>query len=552
MLGRASLGSIDRYLIVTVLIALIFCLFGIQWGRVEDWHPDEMVFSRVPFDDFSIRPVDYLKPSFHTYFSLIVRIPVKVAVTLFHLPQPLADSIDLIAARLLTVLLFIGSIVLVYLISKRSFGLFPARFLALILSTSAGFIAFSHFLTVDIPVTFWMLLALYFSLNLLNERKTLNYILAGFFTGIATATKYNGLGIGISIVVAHLLSMDHLSWKNIHDWKNAIFNRNIFISLLMILVGFLLGNPYILVDVRRFVSDFLYSYLVTPVYSGVTTGHNYSGFFLHIGELIGFPALLLFSIGFLFSVYVLVFRKQIVDQTKVLWVLLSAFLLYYFMFGSFPRLETRFVLPIVPVFLLISGPLIRKISQNKPIMLVLLIGLVSYNLFCSYYVGKLFLTDPRMEAQEWVRDHIPTGSSIESSPYVPKWNNFDGVKLQDIRMPSVSGRNRLFQESLRSNSWLIAALTYREVESQNDINWFTDEQLLIRKPEYLAIDSLYYDRFQGNKYYPSIEKFFVDLLAEKASYHIIFQKETKEVPIWMYPHKIDVLGNKLTILEIDH
>jgi 4-amino-4-deoxy-L-arabinose transferase-like glycosyltransferase len=95
----------------------------------------------------------------------------------------------------------------------KSFGIFSARIVALVFATSAGFIAYSHFLTSDIPVMFWMLLAFYFSINILTRAKLSDYLLAGFFTGIATATKYNGLAIGISIAVAHFLSCSSNSWK---------------------------------------------------------------------------------------------------------------------------------------------------------------------------------------------------------------------------------------------------------------------------------------------------------------------------------------------------
>ena len=97
---------------------------------------------------------------------------------------------------MLTVALFLLQIGLVYAITGRFFGLFAARILALAYGTSAGIIAFSHFLTADIPLTTWMLAAFYFAQNVLLRGRLLDYVMAGALTGIAAATKYNGLAIG--------------------------------------------------------------------------------------------------------------------------------------------------------------------------------------------------------------------------------------------------------------------------------------------------------------------------------------------------------------------
>src|SRR5262245_19640683 len=204
-LVKKEIFKVDKVLAIALIVSFIFCLHGITSKHM---HPDQMAFlplfneGKLPFD-----PGWFERPPFHTYFNYFQSVlPFSMIDKVLNLPPDLLELTRRVWSKLLTAFLFLGSIILVFKITNSSFGLFPARLVALVFATSAGFIAYSHFLTADIPVMFWMLVAFYFSHNILFERKVSNYILAGFFTGIATATKYNGLAIGITIVVAHLLS----------------------------------------------------------------------------------------------------------------------------------------------------------------------------------------------------------------------------------------------------------------------------------------------------------------------------------------------------------
>ena len=488
----------------------------------------------------------FLKPPFHGYFNFFLSyLPLKLIENWFNLaPNSLsAGEFILIWSRFLTIFLFLGSIVLVFQITKRFFGYFSARIITLLFASSAGFISYTHFLTADIPVTFWMLLAFYFSQSIYLKSKIFDYILAGFFTGIATATKYNALAMGMTIVVAHLLSFNYV------DVRKIIFSKKLFLGLFMICAGFLFGNPFALLDRHKFLSDFWYNYLTTPIYEGISTGNSYWKFFLYFQELIGLPSLIIFSIGILSSLYLTLIVKEKDTDIKPILLLLSVCLLYYWKFGSFPRLEVRFVLPIVPFWLIMSGPFWNKVKPNKLFVLSILIILIGYNTICSLHVGKRFLEDPRMSAQIWVEKNVPQLSSIESSSYTPTWNALPKVKLKDERFPWISGRNKLFQEAFKNNPDILKLIKVHENQREN-IKWYSTENLLKRNPKYVAIDSLYYERFLQNKnearLYPELNQFFKNLLEEKY-YKIVFEQESKTFPSWIYPQNIDFLKNKIII-----
>jgi hypothetical protein len=394
---------------------------------------------------------------------------------------------------------------------------------------------------------FWMIVAFYFTQNILLKRNKFDYIFAGLFTGIATATKYNGLAVGIAIVVAHCLSFNAPSARL---WKEIFLNKKLFLGLAMVIVGFLLANPFALIDYSAFLSDFVYNYKVTPVYYEIVTGHSYWKFFLRCMQVIGLPSLIIFSVASLFSLYHCVVVKDAPLNRKFLFLVLSVCVVYYCKFGSFPRLENRFVLPVLPFFFILTGHFWNVLKPKKSILVVLLSITLGYNLVCSFYVGKRFVEDPRMRAQEWARKHIQAGSSIESSSYVPNWNKLPGLHFDIRRMPMISGRRKQFEKRFSGNDKFNMVL--KEIEKDDNEAWYSFDQLMNRKPEYIAIDSLYYRRFLATEigdFYPCIRKFFRELLAEKYPYKIVFDKRSKKYTKWIYPRRIDALFNRITIFQ---
>ncbi len=543
---------LDPVLIFSLVFGFLLCLYGLNWGGSHSWHPDEMAFQtlfrpgELPFN-----PKWFHKPPFYTYFNFFLStLPFFILSKIIPVYADYIELIKVFWSRLLTVFLFLGSIILVYKITERFFGIFAARVVALVFATSAGLIAFSHFLTTDIPVTFSMLLAFYFAQNICFGGSQQDYIRAGFFTGIATATKYNGLAIGITLVVAHILSQRDFSWPNLP--KKIIFSRQLYLGLAAVPLGFIVGNPFAILDYPTFISHFMYNYIVTPVYDG-STGNSYLKFWLSFVELIGWPSFLLFFSGFGFGFYFLFSGGKYRQEKKALILLLSVFFLYYYKFGSFPRIETRFVLPILPYWMILSGPFLRLLKPSRifPISLALIL---SYNGICSFYVGKRFVEDPRMAAIDWVKQHIPSGSSIASTRYSPDWDDIPGVNLQGTRIPhEIAIRDKIFENRLHENPWVWPILQQDIQHSRQAEKWFTLANIQRRNTEYIAINSLYYNRFfteKGQMYYPRIYEFFQKLLAEQLlGYQIVFDGQSQPAPKWIYPQQIDSLENRMTILR---
>jgi len=546
----------DSVLLAALALVLLFSCYGIRWGRVECWNPDEMA-SALLRPNFL--PATYAKPPFYPYVNHIVVLWwVDIAEWVVRRVDRHAklNEVRLIASRLLVVAMFFGTTTIAYFATRRPFGIFAARVVALGFATSAGFIAFNNYLTVDSPMLFWMMLAFLFCQRILYRGELRDYIAAGIITGLATATKYNGLAIGIAIPAAHFL-------RGGEPFLRRVFSYRWVIGCACVVVGFVLGNPGVVLDWSRFSSDFMYNYVVTRQYGGQNAYEtSYGQFLVRITDIIGVPAACVVAVAIFIGLILFVVRRKITSLGARNFALAAAvFLLYYVQIGGFPRSETRFTLPAVPFLLLMAAPCFAFLEKRgRTLASALLTPVLLYNLVCCFAVGRRFNQDPRMAAQLWVRQHIPGGSVMESSACSPHWQRlagFDAVEIQtnkpkapkhrrrastiDLRMAHVNGRNKLFSELFKDNKWVEGRVAIYEGDADEGL--FTPEALARRNPSFITVHSVDYQ-------VPSeiVPKYYADLIDGKLGYHVTFDGTTPEAPRWIYPREIDFLAGRMTIL----
>jgi 4-amino-4-deoxy-L-arabinose transferase-like glycosyltransferase len=549
--GRARSRAVrwatpDPVLLGALALGLAFCLYGIHWGVTEPWNPDQVAFyDAIKDGHLTWHPGDFLKPPFHKYLSLILaRIPAYAVSKLLGLSDVTLREVTLLCARTLTLFLFLAQIVLIYTITRRFFGQFAARILAIVYATSAGVIAFSHFLTADIPVTTWMLVAFYFAQNVLLRGRLSDYVLAGAFTGIATATKYNGLAIGITFVVGHALAADWLSWRGI------VLDRRLILGLAAVPLAFIIVNPFSVLDMTIFINDFMYNLVTTPVYGGKIGGHNYLSYWSCVIEIIGLPAFVLLVPAVIGGTWFGLRHGSDNLASQGLLILLAVSLLYYAYFGSFARLPTRFVLPVVPYFMMLAGPAFERLGSNARVVATVVGSIVLYNAACSAVVGWQFVNDPRMAVRPWMRENLPAGAVVAYSMFAPRPDLIEDAGFVRVRMPVVTSRRKIFSELFANNRWVRRNLDRFE---ESDVNWYSPASLAKRSPDVLVVDSIYFNLFlseqRSDETDTKIRAFFTDLLGGRLGYHIVFDRTSRDGPVWAYPGTIDFLHNRIVVLE---
>ncbi len=155
-----------------------------------------------------------------------------------------------------------------------------------------------------------------------------------------------------------------------------------------------------------------------------------------------------------------------------------------------------------------------------------------------------------MAALHWVSANVRAGSAMESSTYTPSWKYYAGISVASIRMPTVSGRNRLFSRMFAGDEQMRRAAEQHNTDA--GLDWYSAPALAARSPEFIAIDSLYFDRFLGGDGaadYPGVYSYFNDLLSGRLGYRIVYDRSSDEWPRWLYPGEIKVLENRMVILR---
>jgi len=293
--------------------------------------------------------------------------------------------------------------------------------------------------------------------------------------------------------------------------------------------------------------------MVAPVYEG-QTGYSFLRFFGRMIEIIGMPIFIVSSVAFLVASVATVLAREEWKKRATFLLCLSVFVPYYIQFGLFPRLETRFVLPIMPLWLLMSALLWEKLGSRKAVLGFLLVPLLAYNLTCSLYVGRRVLDDPRLQAETWVKENMLVGSTVEKDIYSPTWMYMPEIEADVTVMPFAAGRERLFETLFPGNEF-INGTEEDHLRAEENIAWFSETKLMERRPDYVVVNSLFYQRFLEpgirRDLYPSMHEYFDSLLSEEFSYQIVFDQESRKVPAWVYPKDIDFTHNRVTILAGD-
>lgn len=527
--------SRNRPLAAALLLAIGLSLFGANWGRVECWNLDNMAFRGV-LPNF-LPCAGYLKPPLDTYLNqILVMKPAEALRSILGFDHNWQYPVQLWGARLLTLALFCGTILLIDKTARNACGPRSAAVLALITATSAGLISFNHFATADSPLLFWMMASFAVAMKAAQTGRVRDAFFAGLLAGLAAADKYNGLGVAIAIPAAIV---------TLRGWKH-LFGKQCWAGAFAVPLGFILGNPGAIFDRQNFVQDFLYNLYTTPVYDGKTSGDGYLDFLTRFPDLIGWPGVILVSIGILISLYLLLRGRFSRNELAVVAAAGAVFLFYYLTIGRFPRMADRFVLPVVPFLFLMAAPGLERILWERFLPAAALVAVLAYNILCSLEVGQRFLSDPRMDAQLFAKKYFWQGAVIENSN-APDWSRLPGLKVKTSQLPSAVGRASSFTKLFGSNRVIQEGIEKHETTGYPE-DTFTQEGLKKRNPDFVAFSN---QAFQFTADEQALK--FYHLLDEgKIGYVKVFEQSWKPRSSWSYPHDIDFLADRMVILKRDH
>jgi len=324
----------------------------------------------------------------------------------------------------------VATLVATYTMAKRLFDQNTALFSVYILAVTPMFLAHAMLSYIDIVLTYYFAVALYFAYTACEDMSTKRAYLAGFMGGLAAWTKYQGLFL-VFIITVYWLMMRA---------RDRTVDR-IFLRILLVLAisgsawyvrnWLLLGNP---------VYPNLFQLFGGRNLDGWLFSHNYNYWIgrwsVQLGtdrsyeSLIRLPLTLfirdnsVFSlgqdgVGFLLACFAIpglllsLAKRTDGDLLLLNWVLTLFSLwfisLYYFI---------RYLLPLLPAFAISSGRLlnlvVRDVKKTRAPLRVFLLIIIAIPLITAFFIptGVLALIGPTYTFRDYVfsRPFMPPSS----------------------------------------------------------------------------------------------------------------------------------------------
>jgi len=557
---------------VVALAAFILACWACTWGlapafggdlpligdKLCTFHTDEIIprlYAMLAAQ--TLQPPNFIYGTFHTYCLMLLAQPLKW----FYPPlsaDPAASAGFLTAlwllGRLLSALLAAGTVALVFasaLLITRNLA--ASVVAALSLALAPLFVDLAHYATVDLAMLFWSTLALYLMLRYLAKPTRRLLYWAAFCAGLAASVK---LSAGIL--------MPFLWWAAWHAaratrkkentaWK-PLFTTSLLLCGLFAL-AYLLGTPYALLEpVRWFTDQFRNALQAKAGWGGIHWDSRYPR---GLGLLYVFgPALLLSLLGAIRSC-----RKPRHLQGLLLVALALA---NWLLFARTHTFVPRYRLPLFPELAILAalGWLqVKHLFGKRPrlawsLVVVLLLG----NAFMSGVIEYALAHDPRVPAAAYLAEHVTTGQVVEATRYGPPLFAKAEVLLPPYawrRVPDPEWLSRLqdFYHSLKGLSYQQSAALRRlkrqqaQARLQAYLDWCTPQGLAQRKPDWVVLSSLMYERyFIDPQAYSSLTAYYRALLEDRTDYRMVADFHLAPWITWLVERSGEFLAPRVVIL----
>ena len=436
-----------RYLVLCVLVCgIALRWYGIDWALPQMFHPDEtrMLYA---VNDISW---DNLNPKFFAYGSF----PIYLLKILHSSNEILAKWLNkapvdfFLLGRAVSALFGSLTLLILYRFGKRFFSERVALLSTAFLAFTVLHIQLSHFLTVDVMLTCFVVLAIYFMTALLEgTHSTRYYLLSGVVIGLAMATKVSALPLYGVFLVAHLCVALNSRWATSVNRRSTSALTGIFLlALLLSGVTFFICEPYALLDFKEFwrqvneQSQMVRGFWRPPY---VLQYEHTTPYWYQLSQLLrysmGVPLSLLTLFGTIATLIITL--KDLITRTphpaprtpQRLLLIFCWVIPVFVIVGGFHVKFLRYMLPLIPFFCLCGALfvdwLLERLSSWKSVVWAVVVVVIGYAAFYSVaFVSIYQQEDPRKAACRWIYENIESGSTVltelwEFAPFVPVDNH---------------------------------------------------------------------------------------------------------------------------------
>jgi Dolichyl-phosphate-mannose-protein mannosyltransferase len=437
-----------------LLGALALRLWGIRQGLPFSYNVDEerhFVPVAVRFFGHGLNPGYFLNPPGYAellYVLDAVWFGGGGAVRHAYAAHP---SEVFLLARASVALLGVAAVWLLHLVGARLFDRRVGLLAAALSAVAFLPVFYSHLALNDVPATAPATLALLGAALVLRGGGTRAVVLGGVGAGLAAGTKYTA-----GIALLPLLTAVAMAARGQRESLARTLLAPLAAACAAALGGFLLANPYALLDAHAFHAGLARQ-------RTLASGEELAKLGLTQRDGVAYYLWsLTWGLGWLPALAALGGALRLALHERMLaLVLLPAPLLYVLYMGSQERYFGRWLLPVLPVVILLAAyggiALARAVALRvpplgRPAVALVALALVAQGLVHSVHVDRVLARpDTRGSARTWLLAHAPAGARVVVEPFVPaRWLAGTGWRLWDTTRADVddfarplSGRGRV-------------------------------------------------------------------------------------------------------------
>lgn len=461
-IASAPLTHIQRHaatfaLCLIVLLGAILRLNGRDWDDSHYLNPDERFMTMVAtgiswpssiaeYFDSAVSPLNPYNNNFPTY--VYGTLPLFLGKLAGDLSDNNVYGNFHLAGRSLSTIFDLTTVVLVYFVGRRLFGVRTGLLASLLMSLTALNIQASHFFTADAYLATFIL-ATFLMILKANERgRWWEYLAAGTFAGLAIATKLSGLPAVAMLLLPAVETIRRFGWRSLLHAPRAR-SLSPLLGVVLALLGFIwafrIAQPYAFAGPGlfnfhfdpRWSSDIEYWRRVQSGEIDMPPSHQWASraplvFLLKnlvlwgMGIPLGITALLGLALG---GVRIATARRW-PPTWQVILVGWPAFHILYY--GTAFIKTMRYVLPAYPFLVLLAAALLvhfwesgsaRVPSRIRLRALPAMIVVLATAAYAIAFSGIYSQDTTRIAASRWVYDNVPLGSVVLTE----HWD--DGIPL---------------------------------------------------------------------------------------------------------------------------
>jgi 4-amino-4-deoxy-L-arabinose transferase-like glycosyltransferase len=404
-----------------MLIAFAARVHGISYGLPDQLHLDEVhvVSHAIRFGSGDFNPHFFYYPAFFMYLLFALYGAAYVIGHVLGVFPTAADfgiqyfidpTMFYVIARVTAAAFGAGAAYVAAAAGARFATKRAGLLAAFLLALTPLHVEQSHFAITDVPLTFFMSLALYLAARLTTEGGLRNYVLCGIAAGLGTATKYTAAQLLPTMLFAHFIfAMRAKSGGR----AKALFSFAPFVMFFAFGAAYLAGAPYSVLDFSSFIGDIkIQKALMNDGWFGMETPVNMwlHSIVVYLNNGMGVALLSASGCGIIYAAA----RRRPHEL-----VFLCYIAVFYAINGQFSQFGfARHWLGVLPALCVLASVALDAASglfksRGRELAILAALAIMALPLKTVVKSNILFQAkDTRTLAREWIEKNAPSGAAF--------------------------------------------------------------------------------------------------------------------------------------------